>query len=66
MNERIQNIRFSGNMVMPDAERIPVAVNIFYDKLDATSLDITLTVISEANNLRDIHEKIYIQWFGQF
>ncbi|EGV28028.1 hypothetical protein ThidrDRAFT_4185 [Thiorhodococcus drewsii AZ1] len=45
---------------MPGAERIPVAVNIFYDKLDATSLDVTLTVISGAENLRDIHEKIYI------
>lgn len=60
MNERIQNIRFNGYLVMPDTERIPVAVSISYDKLDATSLDITLTVISEANNLRDIHEKIYI------
>jgi len=44
---------------MSDGGRIPVAVSINFDKLDATSLDISLTVISEAENLRNIHKKIY-------
>ena len=44
---------------MPGGERIPVAVSITFDKLDATSLDILLTVISEPENLHDIHKKIY-------
>lgn len=59
MNKRMQNIRFHGNLVMPDEERISVAVKISFDKLDATSLDIDLMIISESEKLRGIHERVY-------
>lgn len=58
MNEPEQKIKFKGQLALSDKSMVTVFVNISFNQLDTTSLEIELLIIADEKNLRGVYAKM--------